>query len=67
MLVHAPNFANAHGDSSRWKVLLSVPKTWLSSTKERMGFLILITAFGGRISKRERHQIKKIQTKALIY
>lgn len=65
MLARAPNFANAHEDSSTWKVFLSIPKTQLSSTKGRMGFLILIGASGRRICKRERHQMKKIQTKAV--
>lgn len=63
MFVHAQNFANTHGDSTMWKVLLSIPKTHLSPSKDRMGFFISTGAFGGRISKRERHQIKKVKTK----
>lgn len=65
MLAHAQHFANAHGDYSMWKLLLSMSKTTLSPTKERIGFLTLRGTFGGGTSTRERHESNKVQIRAV--
>lgn len=45
-------------------ILLSIRKMLLSPTKERMRFLTPTGAFDGGITKRERHQSKKVQIRA---